>query len=216
MASLEELKQEAHDQRLIRKFLDGIAAIAPYSAAVPEAWTTNGKTPISLPEGYQGLGIVMKDSGYEFGVDSDQEEVEGHGYASPVRIDMTKTTRSVQMTCLETRKSVLEQYYGLDLSAVQPDEQGSIEFNEPETLSRPYSRLVIIGSDGVGEDQWFWAKIMPRAQVSEVGSHSWNNDASAYELTFTAFPDPELGYSVKNIIFGPAAAKNAAAMGFQA
>lgn len=215
MPSMEELKTSAHNQALIRKFMNGIAAVAPYATALPESWTTDGDQPIALPEGFSGLGIVANDSGYENGVESDQEELEGHGYSSPVRIDITKTTRTVGMTCLETRRSVLEQYSGMDLSTVKPDTtSGVIEFTEADIMSRPYARLVIIGSDGVGADAWYWARIMPRAQVTEVGSQSWNNDAASYELTFTAFPDPVLGYSVKNVIFGPAAKKNAAAMGF--
>ena len=216
MATLEELKKDTHDQRLIRKFMNGAAIIGPADAALPESWVGADSQLVALPESFSGLGIVEKDSGYEFGVDSDQEEVEGHGYASPVRIDITKTTRTVQMVCLETRKTVLEQYYGIDMSGVKPATNGEIVFNEPETLSRPYARLVIIGSDGVGEDQWFWAKVMPRAQVTEVEAQTWNNDASSYGMTFTAFPDPELGYSVQNIIFGPAAKKHAKALGFSA
>lgn len=216
MASMAELKQDVHDQRLIRKFLDGAAFLAPYTASLPTTWVDTDGTPIALPADFSGLGIVAKDSGYEFGSDSDQEEVEGHGYSSPVRIDTTRTTRTVAMTCLETRRTVLESYHGLDLSQITPGANGEIEFNEPEQLARPYTRLVIIGSDGIGEDQWFSAKIMPRAQVTEVESHSWSSDAAQYGMTWTAFPDPVLGYSVKNIIFGPGAEANAAAMGFTA
>ena len=216
MASMAELKQEAHDQRLIRKFLDGAAFLAPYSAPMPETWVAEDGQPIALPSDFGGLGIVAKDSGYEFGSDSDQEETEGHGYSSPVRIDTTRTTRTVAMTCLETRRMVLEAYHGLDLSQVAPGANGEIEFNEPESLARPYTRLVIIGSDGIGADQWFAAKIMPRAQVTEVESHSWSSDPSQYGMTWTAFPDPVLGYSVKNIIFGPGAAATAPALGYPA
>ena len=214
MATLAELKNDFHDSQFVRKFLDGVAIIAPYSAPpIDDFIDTDGS--LKRPaEGYSGLGIVEKDSGYEFGSDADQEEVEGHGYSSPVRIDVVKATKTVEMTCLETRRSVLEQYYGMDLSQVRPSEKGTVEFAEPELPSRPFCRLAIIGQDGVGEDTYWYIKFMPRAQVTEVDSHAWNKDAAAYPMTFTAFTDPDLGYSVKHILAGPGMKKAAQAMGF--
>lgn len=215
MTTIQEIKTSTHNQSLIRKVLDGAAVLAPYSAEMPEKWVDESGQLLALPQGFAGLGIVEKDGGYEFGSDQDTEEVEGHGYSSPVRIDIVKTTRTVQFTALETNKVVLEQYHGLDLSGVQADAAGTVIFSEPENAARPYARLAIIGSDGVGEDEIFMIKVMPRVQVTEIESSSWSSsDALKYGMTMTAFADPVLGYSIQNIIAGPGAKKYAKAMGF--
>lgn len=216
MATMQEIKTATHNQSLIRKVLDGAAVLAPYSTSMPDAWVDENGALQELPTGFAGLGIVEKDSGYEFGSDQDTEEVEGHGYSSPVRIDIVKTTRTVSFTALETNRVVLEQYHGIDLSGVKATAAGTIVFSEPENAARPYARLCLIGSDGVGEDEIFMIKEMPRVQVTEVESQSWSSsDALKYGMTMTAFADPELGYSIRNIIAGPGAKKYAQAMGFE-
>lgn len=215
MATMAELKKDAHNASLIRKILDGVAFIAPTSAELPTNYFTSGGNLAAAPADFTPLGIVEKDSGYTFGNDQDTEEVEGHGYSSAVRVDITKTERNFSATFLETRKETLEQYYGLDSAAFVTGENGEIEFAEPELAARPHVRIILIGSDGVGEDQYFFIKEFPRVQVTEVGELAWSSsDALKHELTYTAFPDPVLGYSVKNIIGGPGAVKNREAMGF--
>lgn len=217
MATMAELKRDGHNSSLIRKILDGVAFIAPNDTTLPDAYFAADGSLNAAPDGFTPLGIVEKDSGYTFGNDQDTEEVEGHGYSSAVRIDITKSTRSFTSVFLETRKETLEQYYGLDASAFVTGANDEIEFVEPELAARPHVRIVLIGSDGIGDDQFFFIKEFPNVQVTEVGELAWSSsDALKHELTYTAFPDPELGYSVKNIIGGPGAVKHREAMGFTA
>lgn len=216
MATMAELKKDAHNASLIRKILDGVAFIALNDVALPTQYFSAGGSLLEAPEGFTPLGIVEKDSGYTFGNDQDTEEVEGHGYSSAVRIDITKTTRNFSSVFLETRKETLEQYYGLDTAAFTTGANGEIEFVEPELAARPHVRVILIGSDGIGDDQYFFIKEFPNVQVTEVGELAWSSsDALKHELTYTAFPDPVLGYSVKNIIGGPGAVKNRESMGFE-
>lgn len=217
MATMAELKKDGHNSSLIRKILDGVAFIAPRDVDLPEQYFSTGGVLLPAPDGFSPLGIVEKDSGYTFGNDQDTEEVEGHGYSSPVRVDITTTTRTFTSVFQETRKETLEQYYGLDPAAFVTGANGEIEFVEPELAARPHVRVILIGSDGIGDDQYFFIKEFPDVQVTEVGELAWSSsDALKYELTYTAFPDSELGYSTKNIIGGPGAIKNRAAMGFSA
>lgn len=215
MATFAELKADAHNASLVRKVTQSVAFYAPMSAPVPTSLVGEDGQLQALPEAYTPLGLVVKDSGFEFNMETDTEEVEAHGFSSPVREDIVRTDRTIGATFLETSRVILEQYYGLDLSNVEPTATGEIAFNEVDGLDRPRGRLVLIGSDGVGEGQWFIGKIMPEAQVTGVESHSWNgSDALAYGLTYRAYVNNAAGYSIRHTIAGPGAAANAAAMGF--
>ena len=61
--------------------------------------------------GYLPLGIVTPD-GYEFEREVETEDIDGLGYASPVRTDITRVPRSITTTLIETgRKHVNELIY---------------------------------------------------------------------------------------------------------
>ena len=216
MTTMAELKQGAHNSALVRKILSSVAFYAPYSAEMPTSYFSTGGVLAPAPTGFNPLGMTEKDDAFTFASDTDTEEVEAHGYSSAVRVDITKTTRTVASTFLETRKETLELATGTDLSNVTIDANGAIEIVESETSARPYGRLVIIGADGVGEDEWFFIREYPRVQITEVSEQSWGTSALSYGLTWTAYPDPELGFSGRQFIGGPAAAKNLEAMGFTA
>ncbi|RBP66437.1 hypothetical protein DFO66_103387 [Brevibacterium sanguinis] len=217
MATMAELKNGAHNASLIRKILNSVSFIAPLTTTLPETYFTTGGALAAAPVGFLPMGIVGKDDGYNFAADQDSEEVEGHGYTSPVRIDITSAQRTMQATFLETRKETLEQALGVDLSGITPGANGEIEFIEPELPVQKHVRMVNIGSDGAGDQEWFLIKEYPYCKVTEIGDMSWSaSDALQYELTYTAFPDPVLGYSVRNFIGGPGAIKALEDMGFPA
>lgn len=216
MATMAELKQGAHNQALIRKILSSVGFWADEDTDLPTEYFTTGGVLAPAPTGFLPLGITDKEDAWTFGSDSENEEEEGHGYASPVRVDTVTTTRTVAATFKETRKSTLQLATGVDLTNVTPDENGTIDITEAEVAVRPYGRLVIIGSDGVGDSEWFYIREYPRVQVTEVAEETWGTSALTYGLTWTAFPDPVLGYSIRRLIGGPAAGKYAAAMGFGA
>lgn len=214
MTTMAELKQGAHNSALVRKILSSVAFYAPYSAEMPASYFSTGGVLAPAPTGFNPLGMTEKDDAFTFASDTDTEEVEAHGYSSAVRVDITKTTRTIASTFLETRKETLELATGTDLSNVTIDTDGAIEIVESETSARPHGRLVIIGADGVGEDEWFFIREYPRVQITEVSEQSWGTSALSYGLTWTTYPDPELGFSCRQFIGGPAAAKNLVAMGF--
>ena len=148
MTTMAELKQGAHNSALVRKILSSVAFYAPYSAEMPTSYFSTGGVLAPAPTGFNPLGMTEKDDAFTFASDTDTEEVEAHGYPSAVRVDITKTTRTVASTFLETRKQTLELATGTDLSNVTVDANGAIEIVESETSARPHGRLVIIAVQG--------------------------------------------------------------------
>lgn len=191
---------------LIRKPLAGLIAIADLSVEVPASLTTGtGGDLTALPSDYEQLGYVSKDDGITFSRDTDSADVESWGELEPTRTDMTRDVTSAGFTCQETRKSVLELYYNVDLSSVVADAtSGETAFNQASSPRTHYSRFIFLSKDGSGADTIYVAKIMPRAMVSAYDDQNWNqDDPLAYPLTVTAKRDSDLGYSVRHVFGGP-------------
>ena len=202
---------------LIRKPLAGLIAVADLATAIPTALTAGATGDLAaLPTGFKQLGYVSKDDGITFSRDTDAADVESWGELEPTRTDMTRDVTSAGFTCQETRKSVLELYYNVDLSAVTADATSKeVTFNQASSPRTKYSRVIFLSKDGTGTDAIYIAKIMPRAMVSAYDDQNWNqDDPMAYPLTLTAKKDSALGYSVRHVFGGPGWASRLTAMGF--
>ena len=204
-------------ESLIRKPLSGFIALADTSVAFPTSLTSGATAEIQvLPTGFRGLGLISKDDGITFSRDTDAADVESWGELEPTRTDMTRDVTSAGFTCQETRKSVLELYYNVDLSSVTADATSKeVTFNQASSPRTKYSRVIFLSKDGTGTDAIYIAKIMPRAMVSAYDDQNWNqDDPLAYPLTLTAKKDSVLGYSVRHVFGGPGWASRLTAMGF--
>lgn len=217
MAVLTDWKAAQAD--LIRKALDAAIAIAPTTATIPTAFTTtSAATLAALPTGFKGLGYVTKDDGLSFSRDIAAEEVTSYGSVTPTRRDMVSDTTAVSFTCQETNLQTLQLFFGVDLSSLTPTATtGEVAFSQPLQPSGSFYRLIMIAQDGVGTDTTYIIRIMPRAQLSEVGEQTWSDGGElSYPLTFTATPDNTLGYAVRHVLAGPGWKSRLVAMGFPA
>lgn len=204
---------------LIRKALDAAIVVAPVATAIPTAFTTgSGSTLAALPTGFKGLGYVTKDDGLSWSRDVSAEETTSYGSVTPTRRDLVSDTTTVTFTCQETNLQVMQQFYGVDLSAVTPTATtGEVAFSQPLSPSSGFTRLIAIGQDGVGTDTIYVIRILPRAQLSEVGEQTWTDSGEiAYPLTYTATPDNTLGYAVRHVFGGPGWKSRLVSMGFPA
>ncbi|WGW12752.1 hypothetical protein LWF01_02975 [Saxibacter everestensis] len=208
MPTMAELKTAADSSNLVRKILESVIYVAPETAAPIDNILDAGGALIAKPADYKFVGMIGKDSGITFGSDMDSETVEAHGYNSPVRTDITGSEKTVQFTAIETNKTTLELHYGLDLSAVTAAATtGMVKFKEPNLENRPICRMLLLGVDGIGANQHIYGKFYPRVQVTEASETTWSaSDSLAYELTFSAYPDPVLGYPVQHFLKFPAPA----------
>lgn len=190
---------------LIRKPLAGIIAVAPMSTTIPVSLTSGTGADLVALTGFKQLGWVSKDDGITFSRDTDTSDVDSWGSLEPTRTDITQDITSGQFTCQETRKSVLELYYNVDLTSVTPDATtGETTFNQSSSPRTKYSRFIFLAVDGSGADQIVIAKILPRAMVSGYDDQNWNqDDPLAYPLTVTAKADSDAGYAVRHVFGGP-------------
>lgn len=200
---------------LIRKMVSGGAVLlAPIDAPAPENFTEgSGLTKLT---DFSGLGRLAKDGAPVFKVDEGSEDVETWGEIEPSRRDYTSRTLTVEWTCQDTRREVLEVLARRSLSDVDIADNGEFSFTDPSKPGTVYYRAMLIGADGDGDDAVYFGRFLPKVNIT-VGEEDWNPGAAAvYPMTATAFVDGELGYSSKRFYGGPGILKRLNAMGFTA
>lgn len=190
---------------LILKPLKGAILIAPYSTAIPPAFTSGAGAALEALTGFTSLGLISKDNPPQFSPELETQDVEAWGELEPPRTDITKRTMSVSFTSLETKREVLELFSGVNLSSVTANATThEIAYNDATTPSTTYYRLIFMFVDGEGTNAKYYFKILPKANVTAVEAQSWSSDSAlTYGFTVAAKPDPVLGYNVRNVIGGP-------------
>lgn len=213
-----QLKAEADNRNLVRKTLQAVAFLAPVSAELPESLTDDTGALQALPKDYWPIGLVTPD-GYSFTADTTKEDVDALGYSQPVRSDITKVAKSVEVTILETlKRNVQGLIRGMDMSQIKADETtGAVVFDEPDMPTFQEFRLLIISQDGPADSEWLIARGYPLVKIAEIPEEVWNaSDANSVALKFDVFPDPELGTPCRHYIAGNAALKYKDALGYTA
>lgn len=217
MASFAELQKQADD--LIRKGLEGSVFVAPYSedTEIDALMDAQGGL-VALPPGYEDVGLITKDQGVAWSREVDTSDVESLGRSEPTRRDIISDVTGLEFTMQEMKALTLELYEGLSLADVVAEAAGdhsNIVFDKPDRPASIYYRLLALFKDGEGADAFYFAKWLPRVQVTDRSEQSWNeNDEIQYGVTVTAFNDPEFGTSVRTLLGVPTAA--VAKMGFSA
>lgn len=200
-----DLKKTADSPSQVRKVLEAVAFMAPYSAESIDTLTGPTGEITTLPEDYFPVGLVTSD-GYVFGGDTESESVTPFGYVAPVREDITSQTNTVSFTAYEVyRKDLLALAYGLDLSDVTKAVSGEVKFDRPALPEKAYYRLVVIGKDGSGASEIYRAKVYHKVAISAIPEEAWGADALSFEISLTAYVDDELGTAVTEYIAGPGA-----------
>ena len=92
--TIEALKKKHNKTKNVRKALNVLAFVAPLTTAVPDALTGASGAMKELPADWTPLGIFTTDGG-EITPDVSVDDVDGLGYAEPVRSDLTKATKTI-------------------------------------------------------------------------------------------------------------------------
>lgn len=215
--SFATVKAAADSPSLVRKILEAVSFIAPMSVAMPATITNTNGVLQPLPTGWVPLGIVSNE-GYNREIDVEKEEVEGFGYATPVRTDITKAPSTLGVTPLEHgRKELLELFYGTNLDAVKQALNGEIAFDEPPLPVLDEYRLIKIGRDGTPDAEWLLADGFYRIKLASLPNDVWaQGDPFSHELSFDVLVDEESGSAVRHFIAGtaPKSAEMRTALGF--
>ena len=201
---------------LIRKGLQGLVAVAPYVAGDSEITALKDATGLlALPTGYTQVGRITKGDGVTWTRDVATSDTESLGASSPTRRDITSDVTGLQFTAQESKAVTMGMYEGLDLSAVTYDAQGNYSYDKPDRPASLYYRIFVLFKDGEGADAHYFAKWLPRAQVTDRGEETWQEETEVQrQLTLTAFVDAEFGTSVRTL--GASSTTNLDAMGFTA
>ena len=219
MTTFAELQNQSDQRKLVRKIQKAVALIAPRSVDLPETLFTGPGQLVDLKAaGYLPLGIVTPD-GYEFEREVETEDIDGLGYASPVRTDITRVPRSITTTLIETgRKHVNELIYGTDLSTVTQDPQtGEVVFDEPDMPANREYRLLLLGQDGPADEEWVLGKGYGTVSLTAGGGATWGQEgAVGSEVTLKVYSDDEIGTPVRHYLGGTGARKYKDVLGYKA
>ena len=200
----------------IRKILEMAIFLKPVEdtdTAITTVWTATGG--LTVPAGYLPVGMVTKGDGATWSRDQESSDVESFGYAEPTRRDITKDVTGLAFTMQESKKTTMELFHGLDLSAITTDADGNFFFDKASRPVQRKYRVLALGKDGDGPDAIYQARWLPNAQVTENGEQAWSEgDEIKYPATFTAYTDTQFGTSMREIWGGPGL--DHAAMGFAA
>lgn len=209
MPTFEEQRTLSDNRKLIRKVQSAIGVIAPKSVELPASLYDGGSLIDLKTAGFLPIGIVTKD-GYNFGREVETEEVDGLGYASPVREDTVKVPREITFTPLESgRRHMLEMKYGTTLADTKQDSvTGEVVFDEPDLPIGEEYRLLVLASDGPTANNWILGKGYGAVKLTGGGDETWGGeDPVASELTFKVFVDDEIGSPVRHYMGGTGALK---------
>lgn len=207
----------ARQSALIRKAQDAAIFVAPTTVAAVTAITTGASGDlITLPVGWDSLGHHTEDDGINWTREVNTSETRSHGSNEPTRRDITSDVTGLVVLAQETKMTTMELFHQADLSAVTPDATtGEIAFSRPSMPATRYYRLLSIAQDGSGTDTIYFGRFCPRASVTEFADQPWTKeDEVRWPLTFTAYVDDTLGYSMREMWGGPGIDALAVSMGF--
>ncbi len=205
---------------LIRRPNKGFVLIGDMSATIPAAFTSGVSAEFQglSGAGFESLGLIDKGAPPTFTPEVESSDVEAWGALEPPRTDIITRKTTVAATMLETKRRNLELYSGVDLSAITADATTKeISFNDPTAPETRYHRVIVGLVDGAGANTIYYLRILPRATVTTVGEQAWTQEqALAYNVTWSAKIDEDLGYAVKHVLCGPGISPLLADMGFAA
>lgn len=218
MPDLDALQE--HQSHLIRKALEGSVFIAPFSAEPITAMTSGASSAlVALPDGYVDVGLVEKSTAVTWSRNINTEEVMAWGDIFPVRRDITRDDSQLKFSMLETKRTALELYYGLDLSSTTANATTKeVSFAQPSRPQTKFYRVFGLFQDGEGDDAIYLGRFYPRASVTDMSDQKWDDDSDPllWEVSLSAVTDTDLGYPVKHFFGGPGWAAVLADTGFTA
>ena len=204
----------------IRKSLDADVFLAPMTTNPPTALTTGAGAANALnalPAGYVDVGYLDKAQGIDVARQIATVPTMSVGQLVPTRNDITKNEVTVKFSMQETKRITLESYHTVNLGGtILTVSTSELNFTEPVRPTTIPLRMLILWTDGTGTDSIFVAMDLPRVTMTSVGNIKISDgvDSINRDVTYTAYTDGVLGYSVRHLYGGPGWAARTAAMQF--
>jgi len=198
------------DNSNVRKALKGGVLIAPMSSALPSSLTIDSATDPGTPvlqtlTGFTSLGF-FDDSGAVFSENISSADIAAWGELEPIRRDITSDVTTLKINALETNKTTLATYFGVDPSTLTPDETtGELQIEKNPSPAATYYRVLVLAQDGASGSEYWIARMLPRASVTDLGDMTFASakDGITFDMTLTAYKDSTAGYSVMTYLAGP-------------
>lgn len=192
--------------QLIRKGLQGSVFVAPYSASAITAgglFDASSGELTALPAGYYDLGWTT-DAGAKVARAIKTSDISAWGSNDPVRTDITSDVTTLVVEAQETKLETVGLHIGVDPTTVTPGSNGVVEIPQPNVSAAIHYRILVVSVDETDAGEIAICKFLPRASVTDIGDQSFANGdaATTWPLTFTAYPDPVLGYAVDTFFGG--------------
>lgn len=161
---------------------------------------------LTVPATAESAGIIEKAAGVSLTHEMDTTDIEGYGEADPVRTIISKRSVQFEAKFLETNKTVLEKYWGtvFDDTNLDVSEFGGVTIKAPTLPKNLFYRAYLVATDDVNGEDLYAYYVMPRVKLVNVANQeSRDNEAVGYTLTFQAYRDNEVGFSVLQGWCGP-------------
>lgn len=212
MPAFSELQN--HMDTLIRKGLQGSVFAKPWVEGDAEIETLVDATGLlAIPTGYTDVGRITKDDGVGWTRDIESSDTTSLGAGQPTRRDITSDVTGLTFTMQESKRQVFELYEGIDLAGVTQDANGNVSWDKPDRPASLRYRVFVLFKDGEGVDAFYFAKWLPRAEVTDRGEQTWSEENELqYPVTMTAYLDSDAGTSIRSLWAGAPAALTS--MGF--
>lgn len=161
---------------------------------------------LDVPATAESAGIIEKAAGVSLTHEMDTTDIEGYGEADPVRTIISKRSVQFEAKFLETNKTVLEKFWGtvFDDTNLDVSEHGGVTIKAPSLPKNTFYRAYLVATDDVNGEDLYSYYVMPRIKLVNVSNQeSRDNEAVGYTLTFQAYRDTEVGFSVLQGWCGP-------------
>lgn len=194
--------------QLIRRAKAGAVLAAQMSVTAPTAITsTSSATLITLSAtDWKPFGW-MTTEGVNFERTTESTDTNSYGSREATRSDVTRDEISMTCTAQETKLLTIGMTTGADLTAITANATtGEVQIEKPDTPKLRYYRILGLfldyNDDGL---EIYFGRFMPRAQISDFGSQSYNEDENGinYPMTWRGKKDETLGFSHKWFWGGP-------------
>lgn len=153
---------------------DGEVSIGPTTATAPTG--TGGAL-----TGFTGLGFLSEDS-FTIKPETKADDIKAWQRAQTVRSIITESKVTIEFTCIETTKAVLEAFFGQTVT--QTATEGTVKIDPSKTGGK--KSLVIDVIDGANLERWYFHTVEMSERKEIKGS---TKDAEGWGMTFTAFAD---------------------------
>ncbi len=165
-------------EELVRKALDGSCFRAPLTAdhiSAADLFDEDGEL-LELPAGYSDLGLLSPE-GMAFGREVTSTDTPAFGRVSPVRVDVTGDTDTLNITAIETNLTSIELGTGATLlPGSRSAANGSLEIKKPPRPTGKRYHFLSIAEDQSEDGPIYLARYFPKGKINAYGDTAYGGE----------------------------------------